>query len=37
MLMALSKMTFTHEMARMIFLEQLYRGLNLLNGGSYHH
>jgi 23S rRNA (pseudouridine1915-N3)-methyltransferase len=37
MLMALSKMTFTHEMARMTFLEQLYRGLNLLNGGSYHH
>lgn len=36
-LMALSKMTFTHEMARMIFLEQLYRALNLLNGGSYHH
>ena len=36
-LWALSKMTFTHEMARMIFLEQLYRALNLLNGGSYHH
>ena len=37
MMMALSKMTFTHEMARMIFLEQIYRALNLLNGGSYHH
>ena len=37
LLMALSKMTFTHEMARMIFLEQLYRALNLLNGGAYHH
>ena len=36
-LWALSRMTFTHEMARMIFLEQLYRALNLLNGGSYHH
>lgn len=36
-LCALSKMTFTHEMARMIFLEQLYRALNLLNGGAYHH
>ena len=36
-IIALSKMTFTHEMARLIFLEQLYRGLNLLNGGSYHH
>lgn len=37
LLMAMSKMTFTHEMARMIFLEQLYRALNLLNGGAYHH
>ena len=37
MMMALSRMTFTHEMARMIFLEQLYRALNLLNGGAYHH
>ena len=37
LLLALSRMTFTHEMARMIFLEQLYRGMNLLNGGSYHH
>lgn len=37
LLWALSKMTFTHEMARLIFVEQLYRGLNLLNGGSYHH
>ncbi|MBO5668032.1 MAG: 23S rRNA (pseudouridine(1915)-N(3))-methyltransferase RlmH [Lentisphaeria bacterium] len=36
-LWALSKLTFTHEMARLIFLEQLYRGLNLLNGGAYHH
>ncbi|MBR2625672.1 MAG: 23S rRNA (pseudouridine(1915)-N(3))-methyltransferase RlmH [Lentisphaeria bacterium] len=36
-LCALSRMTFTHEMARMIFLEQLYRALNLLNGGAYHH
>lgn len=37
MLCALSRMTFTHEMARMIFLEQVYRALNLLNGGAYHH
>ena len=37
MLWSLSKLTFTHEMARMLFCEQLYRGLNLLNGGSYHH
>ena len=37
LLLALSRMTFTHEMARMLFLEQLYRSMNLLNGGSYHH
>lgn len=37
MLWALSKMTFTHEMARLLFYEQLYRALNLLNGGAYHH
>ena len=37
MLWALSKMTFTHEMARLLFLEQIYRAMNLLNGGAYHH
>ena len=37
LLMALSKMTFTHEMARFLLCEQLYRALNLLNGGAYHH
>ncbi|MCI5778385.1 MAG: 23S rRNA (pseudouridine(1915)-N(3))-methyltransferase RlmH [Lentisphaeria bacterium] len=37
LLWALSKLTFTHELARLLFCEQLYRGLNLLNGGSYHH
>ena len=37
MLWSLSKMTFTHEMARMLFYEQVYRALNLLNGGAYHH
>ncbi len=36
-LISLSKMTFTHEMTRMIFLEQLYRGLSILKGEKYHH
>lgn len=36
-LWSLSKLTFTHEMARFLLCEQLYRALNLLNGGSYHH
>ena len=34
---SLSRLTFTHEMARFLFCEQLYRAMNLLNGGSYHH
>ena len=37
LLWSLSRLTFTHELARVLFCEQLYRGLNLLNGGSYHH
>lgn len=34
--LALSKMTFTHEMAIVLLLEQLFRVLNLTHGGSYH-
>lgn len=34
--LALSKMTFTHEMSFVVLLEQLYRVLNMSNGGSYH-
>ncbi len=34
---SLSRLTFTHEMARMLLLEQLYRVLNLNSGGHYHH
>lgn len=35
--MSLSKMTFSHQMVRLIFVEQLYRAMNILNGGPYHH
>ncbi len=35
-LLSLSKMTFTHEMARMFLLEQIYRALSLLNNRKYH-
>ena len=35
--LSLSKMTFSHQMVRMIFKEQLYRALTILKGEKYHH
>jgi len=35
--MSLSKMTFSHQMIRLIFIEQLYRAMTILQGGPYHH
>lgn len=34
---ALSKMTFSHQMVRTIFVEQLYRACTIMKGESYHH
>ena len=34
---SLSKMTFSHQMVRLIFVEQLYRAFTILNNGPYHH
>lgn len=35
--LSLSRMTFTHEMARLILLEQLFRGLSIMKKRGYHH
>ncbi len=34
---ALSAMTFSHQMVRLFFLEQLYRAFTILKGEKYHH
>jgi len=34
---SLSTMTFSHQMIRLIFIEQLYRALTILKGEPYHH
>ena len=35
--LSLSKMTFSHEMIRMFFIEQIYRAMTILKGEPYHH
>lgn len=35
--LSLSRMTFSHQMVRMIFTEQLYRAMTILKGEPYHH
>lgn len=34
---SLSKMTFSHQMIRLIFIEQIYRAMTILNHEPYHH
>ncbi|MEY4833999.1 MAG: Protein of unknown function YydA [Bacteroidota bacterium] len=34
---ALSQMTFSHQMVRLFVIEQIYRGFTILNNEPYHH
>ena len=36
-MISLSQMTFSHQMVRLIFLEQLYRAMTILKNEPYHH
>lgn len=35
--LSLSKMTFSHQMVRLFFVEQIYRAFTILRGERYHH
>ena len=35
--LSVSKMTFSHQMIRLIFVEQLYRAMTIMRGEPYHH
>jgi 23S rRNA (pseudouridine1915-N3)-methyltransferase len=36
-MISLSPLTFSHQLARIVFAEQLFRALNIMHGGKYHH
>jgi len=35
--LSISKMTFSHQMIRLFFIEQIYRGMTILKNEPYHH
>ena len=36
-MMSLSRMTFSHQMGRLVFVEQVYRACTIIKGEPYHH
>ena len=34
---SLSEMTFSHQLIRIVFMEQMYRAMTILNNHPYHH
>ncbi len=37
LILSFSKLTFTHQMIRLMLVEQIYRSMTILKGESYHH